>query len=154
MFLNIKNSIAFTILGSSLLACTGSTNPETANLFDNIKNLESGEYDRQIKAKDDQAAAIIANNQAANKRIATLKSTSASNSKNISAMRGQIASARAQAQATRQQIGSDSAKLAKLNSYERQISAIEADVSGGGDPSVGSRELRNVVSAMRTLARS
>jgi chromosome segregation ATPase len=142
------------LLGSALglAACTGSTDPTTATLFDNIRNLQTGEYDRQIAAKDAEAAAIIANNRAAQSRISGLESQSASNSQAISALRAQIASVRGQAQAARAAVAGDPAKLARLNQLEGQISAVQADVNGGADPAVARAELNRVSAAIRALA--
>lgn len=134
-----------------LSGCTGSTDPATASLFDNINNLQTGVYDRQIAAKDAEAAAIIANNRASQARISGLEAQSASNSRNIAALRSQIAAVRGQASAARSQISADPSKIARLNQLEGQIRAIEADANGGGDPGVAGAELRRVSSAIRAL---
>lgn len=136
----------------TLAGCTGSTDPATASLFDNIANLQSGEYDRQIAAKDAEAAAIIANNRAAESRIGGLQAQSASNQQKIAALRSQIAAVRGQAAAARSQIAADPAKVARLNQLEGQINAVQADANRGGDPDVARAELNRVSAAIRALA--
>lgn len=134
-----------------LAGCTGSTNPETAHLFDNIRNLQTGEYDRQIAAKDAQAQAIIANNRASEARIGQMQRQASSNSAQISALRSQISSVRAEAATARSRVAGDPAKSAQLNRLEGQITAIQADVNAGGDPAVSRRELNQVSAAIRAL---
>jgi uncharacterized coiled-coil protein SlyX len=148
-----KTAFVF-LLGSGLglVACTGSTDPTTANIFDNVRNLQSGEYDRQIAAKDAEAAAIIANNRASQSRISGLESQSASNSQTIAALRSQIASVRGQASAARAAVAGDPAKLAQLTQLENQINAVQSDVNSGADPSVARAELNRVSAAIRALA--
>jgi len=150
----MKKTAFVLLLGSGLglTACTGSTDPATANIFDNVRNLQSGEYDRQIAAKDAEAAAIIANNRASQSRISGLESQSASNSQTISALRSQIASVRGQASAARASVAGDPAKLARLTQLESQINAVQSDVNSGADPSVARAELNRVSAAIRALA--
>lgn len=87
--------IAFAVL-VTVAACTGSTDPATATLFDNINNLNSGEYDRQIASNKAQANAIIAQNQAAEQRNAQLAAQKNANQQQINALRSQIAEVKAQ----------------------------------------------------------
>ncbi|WP_434618444.1 hypothetical protein [Tabrizicola sp. M-4] len=150
----MRKSALSLLIGSvlGLAACTGSTDPTTATLFDNIRNLNSGEYDRQIAAKDAEAAAIIANNRAAQSRISGLESQSASNSQTIAALRSQIAAVRGQASSARAAVAGDPAKVARLNALEGQINAVQADVNAGGDPGVARAELNRVSAAIRALA--
>jgi chromosome segregation ATPase len=150
----MRKTASLFLLGSAigLSACTGSTDPTTATLFDNIRNLQTGEYDRQIAAKDAEAAAIIANNRAAQSRISGLESQSASNSQTIAALRAQIASVRGQASAARAAVAGDPAKLARLAQLESQINAVQADVNSGADPAVARAELNRVSAAIRALA--
>lgn len=143
---------AMIVLAGSLVAgCTGSTDPATASLFDNIKNLNSGEYDRQIAEKDRQAQAIIANNNAAQSRIDSKQRQSAANRSQISSLRSQVSRVRSQASAARAQIGSDPAKLQRLNALESQLSGIQADVNAGSVSSATQSELRRVSSAISAL---
>lgn len=142
------------LLGSvfGLAACTGSTNPTTATLFDNVRNLQTGEYDRQIAVKDSEAAAIIANNRAAESRISGLQAQSAANSRSIASLRSQIAAVRAEASAARAAVAGDPAKLSRLSQLEGQINAVQADANAGADPAVAQAELRRVSAAIRALA--
>ena len=151
----MKTISSFFLAGSAvfvLASCTGSTDPATASLFDNVRNLQSGEYDRQIAAKDRQAAAIIANNRAAQSRIGGLEAQSASNSQQIAALRSQIAAVRGQASAARPKVAGDPARAAQLRQLEGQINAVQADVGRGADPAVARAELNRVSAAIRALA--
>lgn len=144
-----KGGLVVAVAG--LAACTGSTNPETATVFDNYRNLQSGEYDRQIAAKDAQAAAIIANNRAAQGRIDRMQGQVAANSSQIAALKSQIASVRAQAANARSKVAGDAGKMARLQQLEGQISAIQSDLNAGGDPAVSRAELSQVSAAIRAL---
>jgi len=135
-----------------LAGCTGSTDPATATLFDNIHNLQTGEYDRQIAVKDAEAAAIISNNNAAQARINAKEGQVAANSSAIAALRGQIAAARSAAAAVRPRIADDPAKLARLTQLESQLSAVEGDIDAGADPAVARAEISRVSAAIRALA--
>lgn len=132
--------------------CSGSTDPATATLFDNINNLQSGEYDRQIAAKDAEANAILRNNQASQARITQMQGQTQANSGAIASLRSQIASAQAQAAAARPKVAGDPAKAAQLRQLEGQITAVQADVNAGVDPGVAQAELRRVSAAIRALA--
>ncbi len=136
---------------AGLAGCTGSTDPETAGLFDNIRNLQTGEYDRQIAAKDAQASAIIANNNAAQSRISGMQRQASANRSQISALRSQIASTRALASNARSKVAGDPVKTARLQQLEGQITAIQSDVNSGGDPAVSRAELNRVSAAIRAL---
>ncbi|WP_444462154.1 hypothetical protein [Rhodobacter capsulatus] len=136
-----------------LSGCSGSTDPETAHLFDNMRNLNNGEYDRQIAAKDAEAAAIIRNNNSAQARIGGLQSQTASNAQAIASLKSQIAAVRGEAAAARAQVAGNPAKLAQLNALEGQINAVQADVEAGGDIAVTRAELRRLSASIRALAR-
>lgn len=135
-----------------LAGCSGSTDPATATLFDNIQNLQSGEYDRQIAAKDAEAAAIMRNNQASQARITRMEGQSRANSSAIASLRRQIAQARSEAAAVRPQVAGDPVKAARLKQLEGQITAVQADLDAGVDPSVAKAELGRVSAAIRALA--
>lgn len=136
-----------------LAGCSGSTDPETAHLFDNVKNLNNGEYDRQIASKDAEAAAIVRQNNAASARISTLRSQSASNSAEIKALTSQISSLRAQTSSLRGKFSNQPDKLAQLNQLDGQLVQIRADVGAGTSPSVARAELNRVSAAIRALSR-
>lgn len=138
---------------STLVGCTGETDPAKAGLFDNIANLNSGEYNRQIAVKDAEANAIIANNKASEQRIAGLQRQSSANASQISSLRGQIASTRAQASAARAKVGSDPAKVSRLNALESQLSSIQSDVNAGSVSSATRTELTRVSAAISALTR-
>lgn len=137
---------------ATMSACSGSTNPETATLFDNINNLNSGEYDRQIAANKSQAAAILANNRAAEQRIAGLESQRASGAKTISALKGEISSTRRSAAAARQKAAGNPAKLQRVSALEAQLASVEADINAGNaDQASAKSELRRIRSALTAL---
>lgn len=137
---------------AAVAGCTGSTDPATASLFDNVRNLQTGEYDRQIAAKDAEVSAILANNRAAESRISGLSAQSRSNNATIAALRSQIAAVRQQAAVARGKVAADPAKLARLDQLENQISAVQADVDRGSDAGVAQSELARVSAAIRALA--
>lgn len=132
--------------------CNGSTDPATAGLFDNIQNFNSGEYQRQISAKDDEARAIIRNNRAAQSRISSLKTQQSVNSSEISSLKAQLAQVKAQSRQARAQLAGQPAKLARLNSYDHQLTLIRADVNSGANPSASRAELNRLSAAIRALA--
>ncbi len=143
--------IAFAVL-VTVAACTGSTDPATATLFDNINNLNSGEYDRQIASNKAQANAIIAQNQAAEQRNAQLAAQKNANQQQINALRSQIAEVKAQGAKARAASASDPAKLAQVNALDKQLGALESDVASGTDPSVARSELNRIKAAYRALS--
>lgn len=138
---------------AALSGCTGSTNPAEAGLFDNIRNLNTGEYDRQIAAKEAEAAAIARSNASMQAGITSMESQSRANTSAIASLRAEIASLRAEASAARVRIGSDSVRLGQLDRLEGQISAIEADANAGADPSVLRAEIKRNRAAIRALAK-
>lgn len=146
-----KNTFLFAAL-ALIAGCTGSTNPETATVFDNINNLNSGEYDRQIAANKSQADAILANNAAAENRIASLENQRAANSRQLAALRSEVASARSAAASARSRVSGDSAKLTKLNALETQLTTVSAEVNNGtANPSIARAELRRIRTAIGAL---
>lgn len=150
MSFSFKGLIAAGLVGS-LAGCTGSTDPETASLFDNIKNLNSGEYDRQIAEKDREAQAIIANNQASQRRIASKERQVSSNAGEISGLRSRLSQVKAQAAAARVKVASDPAKAQRLNALEAQLSGIQSDVNSGAVSAATRSELNRVSSAISAL---
>lgn len=69
-----QKKIVIAIFGLTMLAgCTGEINPAKASLFDNLKNISSGEYDRQISEQNEEVEKIIASNKAARKNISSLE---------------------------------------------------------------------------------
>lgn len=148
----ILNGVYLVALTATIAACTGSTNPETASLFDNISNLNSGEYDRQIASNRSKAEAIIANNRAAEKRIGSLESQRAEGAKLITALRGEIAAARKTAASARERAGGDPVKIQRVSVLESQISSVEADVKAGNADSASAKaELRRIRSALTSI---
>lgn len=137
---------------TGLTACTGSTNPETATLFDNIRNLSSGEYDRQIAQLDAQSDAVIRQNRASEANIARLENTRAANSAEISNLRAQLAQVRAEAAAARSRVANDPAKLRQINALDSQINQVARDIDQGGDPTVLRNELQRIRNTVRAVA--
>ncbi|MEL6508274.1 MAG: hypothetical protein AAFQ32_00655 [Pseudomonadota bacterium] len=135
-----------------LMGCTGSTDPETASLFDNINNLQSGEYDRQIAQNEADAAAILANNRAAEQRIAGLESQRGVNARTIGELKSRVASARNSAAQARANAGGDTVKLQRISALEGQITAVEAEINAGSaDPRSASSELSRIRSALNAI---
>ena len=150
----MKKNVLF-VLGPALIvlaSCSGSTDPTNANVFDNMQNLQSGEYDRQIAVKDQEVAAIVANNQASEVRISGLSARSDANARQIAALRAKISAVRGEAAAARAKFSDDPAKLTILSNLENQITAVQADVDQGSDAAVAQAELARVSAAIRALA--
>lgn len=142
----VLSAAAVTLL---LAGCTGSTNPADAGLFDNIRNLQSGEYDRQIAAKEAEAAAITRANATIAADNSAMQAQSASNTALIAQLRAEIQALRAESSALRSNASVDKAQLDRIDG---QITAVEADLANGGDPSVLSAEMRRLRMAIRALA--
>lgn len=142
------------LLASAALlgACTGSTDPTTASLFDNIRNINTGEYDRQIAAKEAEAAAIARSNQQRERSIASLERERSQNASVIAQLRAEIEAVRQEAAVIRGQIAGDSAKIEQLGRLETQLTAVRADVDAGVDPAVARAEVRRIRSAIRALS--
>ena len=139
------------LVAAALLAgCSGSNDPATAHLFDNVQNLNSGEYDRQIAGKEAEAAAITRSNRAMEANVAVLQGQARQNEATISALSAEIAAARADASAMRLRVGGDPAKAERLSQLENQIVAVESDASSG-DATVLRGELTRIRSAIRAL---
>ncbi len=136
----------------AVAGCTGSTDPTTATLFDNINNLNSGEYDRQIAQNKAQADAILAQNKAAEQRNAQLAAQRDANQSEINALRKQIADVKAQGAKARAASASDPVKLQQVQALDKQLSAVERDVSSGASASVVRSELSRIKSAYRALS--
>ena len=137
------------VLALGLSACTGSTDPATATLFDNIRNLNSGEYTRQINAKQSQANALRGANARSRANIARMESQRAANASTIASLRGQAAALRSQISAAK---AANPGASAQLNALSSQVSAVQSDLSSGGDPGVAAAELRRIRSAVRALS--
>lgn len=135
-----------------LVACTGSTDPRTATLFDNIANFSSGEYDRQITSKQGQAATLARSNAAQRQQVAALEQQRARNAGEIAALRGEIATARQQASQARAQLAGNAGQLARLQRLEAQIESVEADTRGGANPAMLRSEIKRITDAIRALS--
>lgn len=135
-----------------LVACTGDTDPLTANVFDNIANIESGEYDNQIAAREAEAQAIINANNQSRGRINNLENQRAANVSTIASLRGDIATARAEIAQARARLAGNQAATARLAQLEGQVSAVQSDASSGGDPTVARAELGRIRAAVRALS--
>ncbi|MEO1108184.1 MAG: hypothetical protein AAFX90_09705 [Pseudomonadota bacterium] len=137
---------------TAVAGCTGSTDPTTATLFDNIANLNSGEYDRQIANNKAQADAIIAQNKAAEQRNAQLAAQSNANKAEIDSLRRQIADVKAQGAKARAASASDPVKLQQVQALDNQLNAVERDVNSGASSAAISSELSRIKSAYRALS--
>ncbi len=129
-------------------ACTGSVDPQTATVFDNIRNINSGEYDRQIAVKEAEAAAIVQANDARRSNIASLDQQRQANAGQIAALRSEIAAVQAEIARARA-AGADAAQIDRLSS---QVNAVQADASGGADATVVRSELSRIRAAVRALS--
>ncbi|MHA6325219.1 hypothetical protein [Roseivivax sp. CAU 1753] len=134
----------------TLAGCTGSTDPETATVFDNMANTNSGEYDRQLAEKEAEAAAIGWDSDDIRADIATLEQQSAANSSRIAALRGQVASVRQEI--SRARVGASASDTARLGQLDRQAAAVQAEIDRGIDPSIASAELESIRAALRALS--
>lgn len=130
--------------------CTGSTDPATATLFDNISNLSSGEYDNQLAAKEAEAASIVQANAARQSQISALESQRSANSAQINSLRSQIASV--EAEISRARSSATPAQSAQLDALEVQVRAVEVEANNGADPSIVRSELGRISSAVRALS--
>lgn len=132
--------------------CTGSTNPETATLFDNINNLKTGEYDRQIAANRAEADAILRNNAASQSRISSLEGQRSANLQELASLKNQISALKQTAAMTRASAAGNPAKLAKVSALEGQLTALSAEVnSGSADISTSRAELSRIRAALNAL---
>ncbi|MCY4179464.1 MAG: hypothetical protein OXC60_04890 [Litoreibacter sp.] len=137
---------------SVLVACNGSTNPLEADLFDNIRNINDGTYDRQIAANEAEAARIARSNSARQSSINSLNAQKNANSSTIARLRGEIASARSELSSVRAGLGGDQAKLARANQLDQQLRAVDADARAGLNPSLVRKELTRIRSSIRALS--
>lgn len=113
-----------------LAGCTGETDPSKANLFDNINNLSTGEYKKQIAEN--------------NANIADLRSSNAAVSERINGMNAEIASSRRKiAQAISRSTSSE--HRAQLQGLDNQYATLEFDTLGKTD--------RQTVGQMNELSR-
>ncbi|MCE6951787.1 hypothetical protein LAZ29_12695 [Cereibacter sphaeroides] len=149
---SVPSPVRLMICCAALAGCSGSTDPATAHLFDNIANLNSGEYDRQIVRKDAEAAAIIRSNQQMEGNISSMRSEAAGNRQTIASLRQQIAAAQREAAAARVKVGEDPVRLGKVRGYESQLAAIQNDASGGSDPAVLQSEVARIRASIRALS--
>lgn len=139
-------------LGCILLAgCEGETDPSKANIFDNLRNIETGEYDRQIAANDAEVERIIASNNAAQRNINSLEAQKASNSREIASLRSEIASLKSRLSALRSS-SAGQANAAQVSALEGQVKAIEADLNAGASPKTLRSELRNISAAISAFS--
>lgn len=149
----MKNSFWALGLGSIvLLGCTGETDPTKANIFDNINNLQTGEYDRQIAEQEALAASIAADNQATSAENQRLEGQRQANVSAIASLKREIRDVRALISSTRQQVSSEPEKIAKLNGYQAQLAAVESSVDQSGASSALRSELSSIRAAVRALA--
>ncbi|MEM7472691.1 MAG: hypothetical protein AAF340_15180 [Pseudomonadota bacterium] len=137
---------------SVLMACNGSTNPLEADLFDNVRNINDGTYDRQIAANEAEAARIARSNSARQSSINSLNSQKSANSSTIAKLRGEIASAKGELSSVRAGLGGDQAKLARASQLDQQLRAVDADARAGLDPSLVRKELSRIRSSIRALS--
>jgi hypothetical protein len=155
MFCNLNRRIGVSAVLVSVLAlagCTGETDPAKAGLFDTIRNVETGEYDRQIAQGKSEAARIIADNRRQEASIANLSNQKRANTATSNRLRSQIASVQAQLSAAKAKVAGDPAKLARLNQLGRQLASVRAASQAGGSSSALSAEVASVKRAIRLLA--
>lgn len=144
--------LALPILALGLTACTGSTDPATGTVFDNFRNLQSGEFDRQISAKQAQARSIEAANARSQARINSLERQRTSNASAISGLRGEVSALRAQISAARSANAGNPTRQAQLAALNSQVNAVNSELANGGDASIARSELRRIRSAVAALS--
>ena len=139
-------------LGCILLTgCEGQTDPSKANIFDNLRNIETGEYDRQIAKNDAEVERIIASNNAAQRNINSLEAQKVSNSTEIASLRSEIASLKSRLSALRSS-SAGQANAAQVSALEGQVKAIEADLNAGASPKTLRSELRHISAAISAFS--
>lgn len=137
---------------AALTGCSGETDPRKANVFDNIHNLNSGEYDRQVAAKEAEAQRIINANARSQRNIDQLRRTQASNASTIAALRSEIAAVRGEISGAKAKLAGNAAATRQLNQLSSQLTAVQNDVSRGGDAGVARSELKRIRAAVRALS--
>lgn len=147
-----RKTIAFLLLTGLIAGCTGSTDPTSATLFDNIRNLNSGEYDRQRDTANAEAARISRANEAQRGSIASLERQSANNQATLKSLRAEISSLRSNISGAKAQAAGDAETLGQLQQLDTQLRAVDASLVSGGDPGVASREVSQIRSAFRALS--
>lgn len=144
------------VAGVGFSGCTGSIDPATAGLFDNVANFSSGEYDRQIAAGQAEARTAAAQNAQAQQQIAALEAERSQNVRTIASLNSEIAIVRREANATRAGLAADpaanAARLQRLDALEAQIDGVQADANAGVSSDVVRRELGQIRSAIRALS--
>lgn len=139
-------------LGLVLLAgCEGETDPSKANIFDNLRNIETGEYDRQIASNDAEVDRIIASNTASQRNINSLESKKASNSAEIASLRSEISALKSRLNALRNSEAGQ-ANASQVSALEGQVTAIEADLNAGASPRTLRSELRHISAAISAFS--
>ncbi|GFE64084.1 hypothetical protein [Litoreibacter roseus] len=144
--------LTFCVAAAGLAGCTGSTDPSEAGLFDNIRNINTGEYDRQIAQNEAEAARITRENQARQSSINSLNRQKASNASTISSLRREIAALQSQLSSLRADAGSDAGKLAQINQLENQLVEVRSDANNGASAGIVRAELGRIRSAVRALS--
>lgn len=155
MFSNFRHRVVTsTVLVSAmtLAGCTGETDPAKAGLFDNINNLNTGEYDRQIAQGKSEAARIIRANNARQASINSLNNQQQANTATAGRLRSQIASVQSQLSAAKAKAAGDPAKLARLNQLGGQLASVRTASQNGGSQSVLSAELSSIRKSIRALS--
>jgi|GEM_PF-2089750 len=137
---------------SFIMGCSGSTDPLEADLFDNVRNINSGEYDRQIAAGEAEAAKIANANNDRQRSISSLNNQRNANANQIASLRAEIASARAELSAVRGRVANDPGKLARANALDEQLRAVDADARAGASASIVSNELKRIRRSVRALS--
>lgn len=145
-------SVFSSAIGCILLAgCEGETDPSKANIFDNLRNIDTGEYNRQIAANESEVERIIASNNAAQRNINSLEANKTSNSREIASLRSEIAMLRSRLSALRSSaVGKTNA--AQVSALEGQVTAVEADLDAGASPKTLRSELRNLSTAISAFS--
>jgi len=145
-------SLIVTVLGCTVLVgCVGETDPSKANIFDNLRNIETGEYDRQIEANDAEVERIIARNKAAERNISSLEKQQTFNSREIDSLRIELEALKSRLNALRSSSAGKS-NATQVSVLERQVEAIEADLNAGASPKTLRSELRNISAAISALS--
>jgi len=135
-----------------LAGCTGETDPSKAGLFDNLNNINTGEYDNQIAQGRAEAARIIRDNKAREASIANLNNQQRANSATAGRLRSKIASVQSQLSSAKANAAGDPAKLARLNQLGGQLSSVQAASQNGGSQSALNAELDSIRRSIRLLS--
>lgn len=148
----MREPISAVALIAALAGCTGSTDPYEAGLLDNIRNLGTGEYGRQVQDLDRQtasAAAEIESNQAA---LDAERQAQSANAAELSRLRQQIASVQSDIDKALAKISAEDTRRPELVKLKGNAAQIHQAVASGSPPSNASAQIDSIRASLRALS--